>query len=170
MKKIVVILLMSSLVLVGCASPYQRAGFGGGFDESRIAPNAWKVNFRGNGYTSKGRAEDYALLRSADLTLQSGYSYFVIVGASSDINVVSGWTAPSTSSTNFNASRSGNSISGTANTTNYGGDTIYISKPSTSNTFVMFKTEPQGRGMVYDAQFLCSSLGSKYEIQCGSVK
>jgi hypothetical protein len=170
MKKLITPLLALSIALVGCASPYKKEGFGGGFDESRLAPNAWKVNFRGNGYTSKGRAEDYALLRSADLTLQSGYNYFVIVGASSDINVVSGWTTPSNSTTNFNANRTGNNISGTSNTTNFGGDTIYISKPSTSNTFVMFNAEPQGRGMVYDAKFLCTSLGTKYEIQCGSVK
>ena len=36
--------------------------------------------FKGNGYTSKDKTFDFALLRSAELTLENGYRYFVVVG------------------------------------------------------------------------------------------
>lgn len=162
--------IVSIAMLAGCATAYQKDGFSGGFDETQLAPNAWKVHFRGNGYTSKSRAESFTLLRSADLTLQSGFQYFVIVSASSDIKEVSSWTAPTTSTTNATATRSGNMVSGTATTTYHGGSTQIISKPSSTNTIVMFKTEPQGHGLVYDARFLCNSMGAKYQVQCGTLR
>lgn len=161
---------IATLAITACATSYQKEGFSGGFNETRIAPNAWKVTFAGNGYTSRTKAEDFTLLRSADLTLQSGFQYFAIVGSNSDISTVSSWTAPTTSTTNMTANRFGNSATGTATTTTSGGNTFLISKPSSSNTIVMFKAEPQGRGMIYDASFLCDSMGGKYGIKCGSVK
>lgn len=169
MKKALAVSL-AVLIISGCATAYQKDGFSGGFNETKIAPNAWRVTFAGNGYTSRTKAEDFTLLRSADLTLQSGFQYFAIVGSNSDMSTVSSWTAPTTSTTNVTANRYGNTVTGTGTTTNYGGNTFLISKPSSSNTIVMFKTEPQGHGMIYDAKFLCDSMGSKYQIQCGTLR
>jgi hypothetical protein len=37
--------------LVGCATGYQAQGFTGGFDETQLSPNVYRVTFKGNGYT-----------------------------------------------------------------------------------------------------------------------
>jgi hypothetical protein len=34
----------------------------------------------------------------------------------------------------------------------------------------MFKGKPDIQGMVYDAKFVCQSLGQKYEVTCGAQK
>lgn len=163
MKKIFLSLLV--IYLSGCATSYQKMGFSGGFEETQLAPNVWKVHFAGNGYTRSSRAEDMTLLRSADITLQNGFSYFVLAGSNSSTDY-SSYTAPSTSVTNVNMY--GNSGTGTTNT--YGGGTHIISKPSTTNTVVMYKTKPEMPTIIYDASFICSSLGAKYEVNCGAVK
>jgi hypothetical protein len=37
------------------------------------------LTFKGNGYTSRERATDFNLLRCAEVCLENGYKYFVIV-------------------------------------------------------------------------------------------
>jgi hypothetical protein len=163
MKKLTIIpQLIFISVITGCATAYQMDGFSGGFEETQLSSNAWKINFAGNGYTSQSRSEGFTLLRSADITMQNGFNYFIIVGSNSDMSTTSSWTSPSTSTTNFNGR--------TASTTNYGGNTFYITKPSSTNIILMFKEKPEVNGIVYDAQFLCKSLGAKYDIQCGKLK
>jgi hypothetical protein len=101
------------------------------------------VTFRGNGYTRQERASDFALLRSAEVALEHGYPFFVIVDGQR-YTEQSAWTSPSTSTTNLNAttygtlstfgntgSYSGNTY-GTATTTTYGGQTFLIRRPTAS--------------------------------------
>src|SRR5437764_1386447 len=61
------LIMIGGLLFVACATPYQRHGFTGGFSESQLDENVFRVNFRGNGYTSPERAADFTLLRSAEL-------------------------------------------------------------------------------------------------------
>jgi hypothetical protein len=157
------------IILSGCATSYQKQGFSGGFEETQIAPNAWRVSFNGNGYTSRSRSEEFALLRSADLAMQNGFNYFILVGSNSD-TLVSSITTPITSTTNVTGSTYGNNFNATSNTNSYGGNTILISKPSTTNTVLMFKEKPDNAGIVYDAFFLCLSLAAKYNVQCKTIK
>jgi hypothetical protein len=156
-------------LLAGCATPYQSQGLMGGFDETQIAPNVWRVSFKGNGYTSPERAENLALLRSADLTLRSGFSYFGLASARVGSSV-SAFTTPVTTTTTASAHVVGNSAYGRATSTSYGGDTFFVSKPSANNTVVMFREKPEVSGMVYDAQFICDSVGTKYKAQCGAKR
>jgi hypothetical protein len=167
MKKIILCLVLINLF--GCATSYQKMGFGGGFEETQLAPNVWKVHFSGNGYTRPNRAEDLTLLRSADLTLQNGFSFFVLASSSSG-KEYSTYTTPTTATTNANVYGGNGYASGTATTTTYGGNSFLISKPSTTNTVVMFKSKPDVNSIVYDASFLCASLGAKYEVNCGVIK
>src|SRR5438128_1156200 len=69
----------SAILLSGCATSYQSNGFTGGYSETRLAPDVFRVVFNGNGYTSGERAQDFALLRASDLTIQGGCSYFAII-------------------------------------------------------------------------------------------
>lgn len=63
------------------ATPYQPApprGFG--YSEERLDQNKFRVTFRGNAQTSRETVEDYLLYRAAELTLQNGFSHFLIIG------------------------------------------------------------------------------------------
>ncbi len=155
--------------LNGCATSYQKMSFSGGFDETQLAENVWKVHFSGNGYTGRNRAEEMTLLRSADLTLQNGFTHFILASSSSASDY-STYTTPSTSTTTASAYGSGGYAYGTANTTTYGGQTFIVSKPSTTNTVVMYKSKPAINGVTYDAQFLCNTLGAKLSVQCGTLR
>lgn len=158
-----------TFAISGCATSYQKMGFSGGFEETQLAPNVWKVSFSGNGYTRASRAEEMTLLRSADLTLQNGFTFFALAGSSSSTDY-STVTTPTTSTTNANVYGGSGYASGTATTTTYGGHSYLVSKPSTTNTVVMYKNKPETNTIIYDAAFLCRSLGTKFEVTCGSIK
>lgn len=146
----------------GCATGYKSNGFTGGYSETQLDENVFKVSFRGNGYTRRERAEDFTLLRSAELALENGYKYFVIIDSSSHTRN-STYTTPVTSHTTANAYGTGNYAYGTATTTTSGGQTYNISKPSTSNTIVCFKEKPAA-GFSYNAEFIYKNVSQKYGI------
>ncbi|KLI63038.1 CC0125/CC1285 family lipoprotein [Aurantiacibacter marinus] len=78
------LILAAFAVLAACATPtpYQPDLPGqrvsGGFSEERLADNRYRVTFTGNCFTSRERVEGYLLYRSAELTLQKQYDWFVI--------------------------------------------------------------------------------------------
>lgn len=158
-------ILFFIVIFTSCVTPYQQQGFRGGFSETQLGENIFQVNFTGNGYTSKMRATDLALLRSAELTLQNDFNYFIIVSSTHD-SQVSTYTTPTESHTNGNAYVSGNTVYGSSTTTTYPGNTYFIQKPSTINTIMMFKEKPEVNGLVYQAKFICSSIGRKYNVIC----
>jgi hypothetical protein len=51
----------------------------GGYSETRLAEDRYQVIFSGNSLTSRDRVEGYLLYRAAELTVQNGYDWFVIV-------------------------------------------------------------------------------------------
>lgn len=161
--------LLLFFVLAGCATPYQPEGYSGGFSELQLAENVWRVSFHGNGYTHSVRAENLSLLRCAELTLATGYGYFGLADSKSG-NEYSTTTTPATSYTTGNAYFNGNYAYGNATTQTYGGETKIIAKPSTTNTIVMFKQKPENAGMIFDAKFICQSVGGRYGIVCGEKR
>ena len=146
-----------TLLLSACATPYQKNSFTGGFSETQLDDNVFKVTFRGNAYTNRERAADFALLRSAELTLDHGYSYFAIVKSGQHTSN-STYTTPTT--TYSSASAYGNNAYGSSTT--YGGQTYLISKPNATNTIICFKEKP--KGFSYNAEFIRKSLSEKYEL------
>ncbi len=54
---------------------------GYGYSSTQIDTNVFQVTFNGNAYTGRDRANDFLLLRSAELALENGYEYFVILDA-----------------------------------------------------------------------------------------
>ena len=167
MSKLSAILMV--LILSGCATAYQPTGFSGGFSEIQLADNVWQVSFEGNGYTKDKRARDLALLRSADLTLQQGYTHFLIAD-SANSHELSTFTMPATSYTTGSIYGSGRYAYGNATTTTYGGGTSLIKKPETTNVVHMFRGKPDVPFMVYEAAFICTSFGQKYDVTCGVTK
>lgn len=162
MKQLVTIILLAAF-LQGCATSYQAKSFSGGYSETQLDENVFKVTFRGNRYTRRERAADFTLLRSAELALQHGYKYFMVVDANSSTSH-SSYTTPTTSNTTASVYGTGNYAYGNATTTTYGGQTYNISKPSSSNTIVCFKEKPQSV-FSYNANFIFKSMTQKYGIK-----
>ncbi|KXI29136.1 CC0125/CC1285 family lipoprotein [Paraglaciecola hydrolytica] len=161
--KFLPVLLLSSILLSGCATTYQNSGYSGGYSETQLDENVFTVSFRGNGFTAKERVADFTLLRSAELTIQSGYKYFVIVNSNTSTSN-STYTTPTTSNTTASVYGSGNYAYGNATTTTSGGQTYNISKPSASNTIVCFKEKPKN-GFSYNAEFIFKNITKKYDIK-----
>jgi hypothetical protein len=74
-------MLSVSFFLSGCVgpTPYQVRQFNGGYQERSVAEDRWYVEFYGNGRTSRETVFAYWIYRCAEVTLQKGYDYFVIV-------------------------------------------------------------------------------------------
>jgi len=68
-------------LLAACATatPYQPADTGAyGFQEQRIENNRVRITFRGNTLTDRETVETYLLYRAAEVTLESGFDYFIV--------------------------------------------------------------------------------------------
>ena len=79
--------LVLCVALAACAStsPYKRAGSstGTGYSERQISENRWRVIFRMRN-DNLAAAQDFALLRAAELAVQNGYDWFEVVDRNSD--------------------------------------------------------------------------------------
>jgi hypothetical protein len=93
--------------LGGCATPYQSGGFRGGYSDMALNQDTYIIGFRGNGYTSAETVQSYVLRRSAELTLQKGYKYFLIENGGTTVNRQVGQT-PATIQTHSNGNFQGN--------------------------------------------------------------
>lgn len=163
----VVLLFSVFAALAGCATSYKPDGYGGGFSETQLDKNLFKISFRGNGWTKPERTEDLVLLRSAEMTLNNGFSHFVVIDGQTHEHRGT-YTTPTQSYTTANVTGYANSAYGSAQTTTYGGQTISTSRPTSTITMMCFKEKPEIQGLVYDAQFLCNSIGKKYDVVCGA--
>lgn len=150
-------------LLTACASTYtprsNPPGFNGYFD-TQLSENIFQVGFQGDGFDSRERVTDLALLRSAEVASNNGFPYFVLANMA-DNSSGSTYTSPTT--TNATASIIGNNIYGTATT--YGGQSFFITYPNTTNTIICFKKKPSIQGLVYEAKFIIKSLKEKYGIR-----
>ncbi len=79
-------ILLAIICLSGCATPYKPNGLWGGYSDMALNQDTYKVSFRGNGFTSAETTQDYLLRRSAELTLQKGYKYFVIFDENTSVD------------------------------------------------------------------------------------
>lgn len=141
------------LLLVGCSStPYlaQTEWNGEGYSETQIDDNVFIVNFSGNDMTDPNDATNFALLRSAELTLSNGYAYFAIVNKESH-SEISAFTTPTTTTYNGYSSMT------------VGGNTYISEAPSANNTIVMLKEKPEG--FSYNAAFIVKSIKAKYHLK-----
>jgi hypothetical protein len=86
----VALLASAMLVVAGCATetayrPATGSGFErAGYSDRMIEPNRYMVSFAGNSYTSRDTVERYLLYRSAELTVQQGYDYFILSDRNTD--------------------------------------------------------------------------------------
>jgi hypothetical protein len=82
--KIVAVSAMAAISLSACvtATPYQpltpSAVQSGGYSETKLETDRWRVTFTGNSLTPRDRVENYLLYRAAELTLAQGKDWFMM--------------------------------------------------------------------------------------------
>lgn len=75
-------LILIVFVLSGCnTGQYQSFQSGVGYQSEQTEDNSYYVTYTGTRTTKTEKVNDFALLRSAELTLEKGYVYFVIIKA-----------------------------------------------------------------------------------------
>lgn len=156
--KTITCLLGAVIFLQACSTPYQKEGFTGGYTELQLDDNVFRITFRGNAYTSRENTSDFTLLRSAEIALNHGYKYFVIIDAK-EYTKQSTYTTPTT--TTGSTSLYGNT--GYGSYTTYGGRTFLVAKPTSSNTILCYNEKPEG--FSYNAEFIVRSVRDKYKLE-----
>ncbi len=155
--KLISTILVCAALVSGCASMYSPKGMFNGYSDVQLGKDMFQISFQGDGYDSRERVSDFALLRSAEVALENGFSYF-IVGITADNSSSANFTTPQT--TQHNATVTGKTISGSS--TSYGGQSMFFEYPNTTHTIQCFKEKPTGNGMIYEAQFVADSFRKKY--------
>ncbi len=79
--------LVAGLVvaLAGCATPYQPLGIQGGYRELRMGEDVFLVGFRWNRFTPPERIRDFLMLRAAEVALDHGAPYFMVLGQEKEL-------------------------------------------------------------------------------------
>lgn len=76
-----VALALAVPVLSGCMSwdtPYQPNGLRGGYSHEKLGDGDYRVVFRGNGFSMDDQAQDFALMRAAELCRDAGKAYMMV--------------------------------------------------------------------------------------------
>jgi hypothetical protein len=91
---------LTAIFLCACATPYQQAGFRGGYDDYKAgAGGAIMVTFKGNGYTSQSEVVKMWHRRAAEIC--GGPEQYVVLNSEKSSTVTEG---PSTSTTDVTVS------------------------------------------------------------------
>ena len=74
-------LLLAGL-LAACTvqpTPYQPLGEEGGYEETRLQPDRYRVSFKANRQTPETDVVDYLYLRCAQLTKEAGFTHYLVL-------------------------------------------------------------------------------------------
>ena len=78
-------------ILISCTtiSPYHPSDKVGdtGYSETKFDDTHFRVSFDGNSSTTRHEVEDYLLFRSAEITLDNGYDYFVVSEQDTEVHI-----------------------------------------------------------------------------------
>lgn len=131
---------------VGCSTGRSYHAFDSywslGYNDTRMGEDAWSVSYRGY-EISQGEANDYALLRAAEVTAAAGYRYFSVVNEQN--------------STSTTAIGTFNAYQGTGS-----GFMSSASYPEVRLSIKAFKDKPTGMAAVLDNQYLAPAIRAKY--------
>lgn len=159
-------LLLAALVAGGCATrptPYQPMLEGYGYSEQQLESNRYRVTFVGNEATSRSAVENYLTYRAAEITLQHGYDYFVVVEQSVQPGVPAGRGKPNIG-IGFGIGSWGGSSGGSVGvSTSTGGGAAALGYLGQLQ-FLAYKGEvPQDRPQALDARAVKASLAPQVE-------
>ena len=73
------LLIISGVLLLSACEPkyQQQSWWSGGYSSTQIDQNTFRVSYEGDIGTDAGKVNDFLMYRAAELTMQSGYDYFV---------------------------------------------------------------------------------------------
>lgn len=141
-------------ILSACATPYGKYGIAGGYTDSRIDENTFSISVDTNGFTNQQTTSMHAMYRAAELTLNNGYDYFVIVN---DSKTPSGMIVNTPGSAHTKLTTYGSSA--TAKTTYTPGPAIPLAFPNSTLVIKSFKgTKPSESPNAYDARSVMTYL------------
>ncbi|MES0873816.1 CC0125/CC1285 family lipoprotein [Sinimarinibacterium thermocellulolyticum] len=85
MSRLPLVFLLCAALGAACAgraTPYQPVTNGYGYSEQRLEQDRYRVSFFGNARTDAETVTNYVLYRAAEITLDQGYDYFVVIDRS----------------------------------------------------------------------------------------
>ena len=132
-----------TLLLGACARPLQPDNYSERLSSAWLGANRFSVDYRGNSRVGDDKIADLALLRSAEIALQNGFPYFIVIDTDT----------PATADDGIR--QAGNDA-----VTVQHGQRYRLADPGASNTIVGFESKPQG--FAYVALFVKASLRAKY--------
>lgn len=158
-------ILIGIIFMSGCATGYKSVRFTGGYSDTKLQDDVYEVSFKGNGYTGRDKAKDFALLRASEVALNNGYKYFVILEGENTTKTQM-YTTPVQANTYGNVNMYGNTGTYSGTTHYSGGQTFIAHKPQTSLTIKCLKEKPTASEVfVYDAVQIKENLSTKYGIK-----
>ena len=145
MRPIQILLLAAVLTLGGCVTPLQPRNYQYDFAVTQLADDRFRVQYSGWSASDDDTIVDLALLRSAEIALQHGYHYFVLVD--NDSAEALAQATPPAPDADYVLS----------------GDTRYlVAAPGDDNHVLGLRDSPTGSG--YVALFVKASLRAKYAL------
>lgn len=153
------------LALSSCATPYGRYGLLGGFTDARIDENTFSISVDTNGFTSQQTTSMQALYRAAELTVENGFDYFIIMGgANNSTSMVMAIPGSSTSNTTINAY--GHTAYARTTTTATPTTVMPVIFPNSTLIIKSFKgAKPEGETNAYDARAVIKYLGPQIGVE-----
>ncbi|GEM_PF-1155986 len=169
MKKCAV-LIVFGLFIAGCGlwSPSKYAPYSSwgqqGYRETPLDSSTYQVTFSGNAATAADVVDRYALYRAAELTVEHGFDYFVVVDAQHNEAHNSTTTAmPTGNNTEIQHTidpQTGQWVPVAVTTTNYQTMTTTTTSHTVTKTVRMFKGErPADNLEAYDAKSMIQVMG-----------
>ncbi len=70
--------LAVAVLVSGCATGYGPKSLAGGYSDEKLNDSHYRVKFDGNGHASKDRVWGFWMHRCAELTLEKGYTHFML--------------------------------------------------------------------------------------------
>lgn len=133
----------------------------GGYNDTRLGSGYYSVTFAGNGYTSKARTQELALLRACELAYADGYKKFELIGANTNIRIDTTVT-PGVSTTSGSGYLTGSGYNYNSTTITTPPMEIALQKPDSS---VSLKGLPATSKKGEDLQTTIVTIKQKYSIK-----
>ncbi|SEL84431.1 hypothetical protein SAMN05216359_11942 [Roseateles sp. YR242] len=166
MKKLIA--MCSAVLLGGCMlGPYSKLLAGHGYTDVRLAPDVFRVTFLGGGLDVGPRIDDLVLLRSAEVTLAHGYSYFVVTSEERETRVGS-YDEPGVSTTTEVVTRKKDGErEATSSTTATAAKTTEVKLPRVMQLIRCYTDAPKDAGgrVIHDARAVWATVGARYGVK-----
>ena len=161
MKKGLVFALVLLVFLgTGSGGYKKRDTTGYGYQDTHIQDDIYRVDFEGGSSTELSALKDFTLLRCAELSLEKGYKYFVILDVRSDTRI----TVFSAPGPYYRDRRTPYYDSFYYD--QYNDPATTFAEPVMSHTIQCFREMPAGAGaLIYDAEQTAGNIKAKYGLE-----